>query len=232
MPRPQSNRRTGCQPRERVKTVETCFATDSSGFSSSRLERCYDQKYGVTRQKCVWVKVHVAVGVKTNVVTAVRILDKDAADSPQLPALVRKTAETFNVDEFSADKAYARTENFETVADVGGTLYAAFKSNTTGAVGGLFEKMFHSFQFQRDEYLAHYHRRSNVESTFSAVKRKFGDSVLSRSDAGMVNEVLCKLLCHNLCCLVQEQEELGIVPVWWKDEEVAERNALSLAATH
>jgi hypothetical protein len=34
-----------------------------------------------------------------------------------------------------------------------------------------------------------YHKRSNVESTFSAVKRKFGDSVMSRSDAGMVNEV-------------------------------------------
>jgi hypothetical protein len=26
----------------------------------------------------------------------------------------------------------------------------------------------------------------------------------------MVNEVLCKLLCHNLTCLIQEQETLGI----------------------
>lgn len=50
------------------------------------------------------------------------------------------------------------------------------------------------------------------------VKRKFGDHVRSRSDAGMVNEVLCKLICHNLCCLIQEQEELGIVPMFWKDE--------------
>jgi hypothetical protein len=35
----------------------------------------------------------------------------------------------------------------------------------------------------------------------------------------MVNEVLCKILCHNLTCLIQEQEALGIVPVFWKDEE-------------
>jgi hypothetical protein len=35
----------------------------------------------------------------------------------------------------------------------------------------------------------------------------------------MKNEVLCKLLCHNLCCLIQEQEELGIAPVFWKDQE-------------
>ena len=66
--------------------------------------------------------------------------------------------------------------------------------------------------------MAHYHKRSNVESTFSAIKRKFGDSVMSKSDAGMVNEVLCKLLCHNLTCLIQEQETLGIVPIFWKDD--------------
>jgi hypothetical protein len=66
--------------------------------------------------------------------------------------------------------------------------------------------------------VARYHKRSNVEWTFSAVKRKFGDSVMSRSDAGMVNEVLCKFLCHNLTCLIQEQESLGILPVFRKDE--------------
>ena len=33
----------------------------------------------------------------------------------------------------------------------------------------------------------------------------------------MVNEVLCKFLCHNLCCLIQEQCELGIEPVFWHD---------------
>ena len=41
---------------------------------------------------------------------------------------------------------------------------------------------------------------------------------MSRSDAGMINEALCKFLCHNLTCLIQEQENLGIVPVFWKDE--------------
>jgi hypothetical protein len=40
----------------------------------------------------------------------------------------------------------------------------------------------------------------------------------------MVNEVLCKFLCHNLTWLIQEQETLGIVPVFWKDE-VQEMNS-------
>ena len=29
---------------------------------------------------------------------------------------------------------------------------------------------------------------------------------------------LCKLLAHNPCVLIQEQHELGIEPIFWKDE--------------
>src|SRR5260370_37429976 len=129
--------------------------------------------------KCVWVKVDAACGVRPNWVQAVRILNKDAADPPQFKPLVQTTARRFTVKEVSADKAYASNENFEAVHDVGGIGFLAFKSNTTGGVGGLFEKMFRYFQCRQQDFLDHYHKRSNVESTFSAVKRKFGDSVRS-----------------------------------------------------
>jgi hypothetical protein len=202
-----------------LRSVETKFAIDSTGFGTSRYERWYDQKYGITRNKCVWVKTHIASGTATHCVTAVRILDKDAADCPQFVPLVKETRRHFEIGEVSADSAYLSLENFEKIAGMGAQAFIQFKSNTTGGVGGMFEKAFHFFQFNQEEYMARYHKRSNVESTISAVKRKFGDSVMSRSDAGMVNEVLCKLLCHNLTCLIQEQETLGIVPVFWKDEE-------------
>jgi transposase len=202
-----------------LRCVEHDFAIDSSGFSSSKFERWYDHKYGVTRQRCVWVKVHLACGIKTNIVTAARILDKDTADITQFVPLVKETRKGFEIGEMSADKAYASTENFEEMANGGSIAYIPFKSNITGAVGGLFEKMFHYFKFKNDEYMAHYHKRSNVESTFSAIKRKFGDSVRSKCDYAMVNEVFCKILCHNICCLIQEQCELGIEPVFWQNEE-------------
>jgi hypothetical protein len=41
--------------------------------------------------------------------------------------------------------------------------------------------------------------------------------VVSRNDVAMVNEVLCKRLCHNLCVLIMSQCELGIEPVFWGD---------------
>ncbi len=121
-------------------------------------------------------------GVMTNVVTAVVIRDKDAADSPLMPELVRATARNFTIDEVSADKAYLGTESFEAVAKAGGRAYIAFKSNTTGAVGGLFEKMYYANCLDREDYLDHYHKRSNVESTVSMIKAKFGDHVRSKTD--------------------------------------------------
>jgi hypothetical protein len=201
-----------------LRSLETEFAIDSSGFGSTKYEKWYDHKYGITRNRCVWVKTHIASGIRTNVVTAVRILDKDAADSPQFIPLVKETKKHFEVSEISADKAYASYENFEAVAECGAQAFIAFKSNTTGLRGGMFEKAFHYFQYNQEEYMAHYHKRSNVESTFSAIKRKFGADVVSKNPVAMVNEVLCKLICHNITCLIHEQENLGIVPVFWKDE--------------
>jgi len=44
------------------------------------------------------------------------------------------------------------------------------------------------------------------------IKGKFGDGVRSKRDIGMINEVLAKVLCHNVCVLIQAIHELGIEP--------------------
>lgn len=69
--------------------------------------------------------------------------------------------------------------------------------------------------FHKQEFLAHYHKRSNVESTFSMMKRKFGDSLRSNTGTAMINETLCTIPCHNLVVLIHEIYELGIDPVFW-----------------
>jgi len=211
-----------------LRTVDTDFAIDSSGFTSSKLVSWYDHKYGVTRRVHTWVKAHISTGVKSNIVTAIRIFDKDAADAPQFAPLVKETAVNFKIGEVSADKAYGSLENFETVAGFGGLAFIAFKSNTSGAVGGEFQKMFHYYQYRQEEFQTHYHKRSNVESTFSMVKRKFGDHVRSRTDTAMVNEVLCKFLCHNLCVVIASQCELGIEAEFWPEAETTEPKILAL----
>jgi transposase len=193
-----------------LKSVEIDFACDSSGFTTSRFIRWFDHKYGVPRQQHEWVKVHLMTGVRTNIVTAVEIRDKDASDTKLLPALVDATAQNFKLNEVSADKGYGSLSNYEAIQSHGAVPYIAFKSIHTGRGEGLWKRMYHYWQFNREEYLQHYHKRSNVESTFSMIKAKFGDAVRSKTDIAMINEVLCKIICHNICCLIQESHELGI----------------------
>jgi transposase len=44
----------------------------------------------------------------------------------------------------------------------------------------------------REEFLRHYHKRSNVETAVMMIKSKFGDAVRSKTEVAMRNEVLCK----------------------------------------
>ena len=210
-----------------LKAIEVDFAADSSGFTTSRFVRWYDHKYGVVRQQHEWVKVHLMCGVSTHVVTAVEIRDKDASDTKLLPALVDATAKNFKLREVSADKGYGSLSNYDAIARHGAVPYIAFKSIHTGRGGGLWAKMFHYFQYRRDDFMSHYHKRSNVESVFSMIKAKFRDHVRSKSDVAMVNEVLCKLICHNICCLIQETHELGIETTFWAENSPAQEPTLN-----
>ena len=74
--------------------------------------------------------------------------------------------------------------------------------------------MYCLFLYRRPEFLAQYYKRSNVESTFSAMKRKFGPSVRSKNATAQINEGLCTALCYNLSVLVHAMYELGIDPTF------------------
>lgn len=202
-----------------LKAVEVDFAVDATGFTTSRFIRWFDHRYGTVRQQHEWVKCHLMCGVKTNVVTAVEIADKDASSTPMLPALLNATAKSFRPREVSGDKEFGSLRNYDAIEASGAVPYIPFKSIHTGAGGGLWAKMFHYFHLERNTFLSHYHKRSNVESTFSMIKRKFGDSVRSKSDVAMVNEVLAKIVCHNLSVLIQETYELGISATFWEESD-------------
>jgi transposase len=198
-----------------LRSIETVFAPDSTGFGTSRFEKWYDEKYGVTRRQCTWIKTHAIAGVKTGICTAVVILDRNAGDSPQLPELLHTTAEIFTIKEVPADKGYLSYDNLDLVESLGGVAYIPFKSNSVLGGTPLWNRMFHFFNLHREEFLKKYHPRSNVESVFSAIKRKFGDSVRSKIEPATVNEVLCKVLCHNIGCVIHSWYELGIDPTDW-----------------
>lgn len=198
-----------------LKTIETDFAVDSSGFSTKRFLRWYDEKYGSLRKRAEFVKCHLMCGVRTNVVTAVEI-GGNPGDITHLPSLLETTTQFFDVEEVSADKAYLSRAVVKLVNDHGATPLIPMKRGSTvkRSDDRTWKRIYSHFHYQQDDFLRRYHKRSNVESTFSMIKAKFGDSLRSKSDTAMHNEVLCKVLCHNISRVIHAAYELGIVPVF------------------
>jgi transposase len=65
-----------------------------------------------------------------------------------------------------------------------GTPYIPFKSNanaTDPRQSEVWKRLYHYYMMNQEEFLGHYHLRSNVESTFSMVKAKFGERLRSRT---------------------------------------------------
>ena len=71
-------------------------------------------------------------------------------------------------------------------------------------------RIYRFFHENHDEFMKIYHQRSNVESVFSSIKRKFGVYLRTKNEIAMVNEILCKCLVHNICMLIQEMFTLGV----------------------
>lgn len=195
-----------------LKNVEEDFAVDSSGFSTSRFARWFNHKYGKEDKRRIWLKAHVCSGVKTNIITSVEVTEGRGADSPQLTPLLKETSENFDLKEVSCDRAYSSRKNLELIKGLGAMPYIPFKSNTTGNARGssIWKKMYHYFLYKNEEFMQHYHKRSNAETVFHAIKTKFKDNLRSKSQTAQINEVLLKLLCHNICVIIQEMSELGI----------------------
>jgi transposase len=129
-----------------------------------------------------------------------------------------ETAKRFQIREVPLDKAYLGYANLEAIEQLGAVPYIPFKSNSQGDGPDAWRRLWHLFHFRRPEFLEHYHQRSNVEAAFSAVKRKLGGSVRSKSYTAQVNEVLCKTLAYNLTVLVQQMFGIRCTdPVWAAD---------------
>ncbi len=196
-----------------LRSVEKDFTIDATGFGTGNFQRWFSFKHGREISSRKWVKCHFVSGVKTNVIASVKITSEFDNDCPQLPELYNNTKEFFDMEELSGDKAYLSRDNLELIEDSGTRAFIPFKKNNTpNKKGMVWKRLYHYFQYKHDDFLEHYHKRSNAESTVFMIKSKFGDSVRSKLWTAQVNEVLCKIIAHNLYCVIMEMFCLGVKP--------------------
>jgi transposase len=157
-----------------------------------------------------WVKLHLMVGTVTHVVTGVKVSSE--ADCPVLPETLAQTLVYHRVQEVSADKAYLANYNLAAIVDDGALPYIPFKTNSLGMASKSehWRRMWCLFQLKAEAFHRSYHRRSNVESTIGSIKARCGGGVRNKLPVAQCNEVLAKVLLHNLACVVHAIEKYGI----------------------
>ena len=199
-----------------LAALETTFAVDSSGFRTTSYGDYCREKYGAAAHN-VWKKASIIAGTRTHIIPKVTVTDGHAADSPQLPGLVRGLIEAgFVLKEVYADKGYLSGENLNVIGSVGAIPYIMFKENSRGRTKELavrspfWKQMWHRFQANQSEYLEHYHKRENAEAVFAAIKKKLGETISSRDPVAQIYELLCKVLAYNITVLIHEAFEHGI----------------------
>ncbi len=201
------------------------ISPDSTGVQTTSFGGWREEKHGEKRQK-KWLKVHAMVGTKTHVIIRAVVSEQNSGDAPEFGPLLRGTlADGFRPSAIVADKGYLSADNYALAGSLGVEPFIPFRagtlSNEVNRIRGVTKpeawiKAYHLFQANREDFNRNYHRRSNVESVFSALKRKFGENIRSRRPIAQVNEVLCKLIAYNLTVVVHEMFENGIAPTFVK----------------
>lgn len=202
--------------------LEKAFAVDASGLATTGSFTWLYAKYTEPRliEKQDWLKMHICIGTLTNIITAAEVTERYEHDHNYFAPLVEATAKNFEMIEISADAAYLSKANLQTAVDNGIYPYIAWKSNSreTDKTGNeLWNKLFHFYAMNKDKFLEHYHRRSNVETAFHMLKSLFGGTLRSKMRVAQINECLARILCHNLVCLVRSIFKFGLKPEFWRE---------------
>ena len=209
-----------------IAPLETVFASDATGFASSRKSEYYTvvikgrkmvkennaTKLLQKKKKKDFVKMHITIGTVTQMVAAAVATIGKRHESTQLESMVKIVARIFSVKEWLGDSGYLARKACNLVARLGAQPFFWPKSNSTTKSRGSYawSDMVELFRRNIEEFKRHYHQRSKVESVFSVIKEYFGDFVYSRRIEGQLNELLLKVFDYNLCRLGEVTFLMGV----------------------
>jgi transposase len=144
------------------------------------------------------VKLHALIEAESKSVLTYSLTDPSVADSVEFPKLVYGVQA--RILEVYADAGYLSAKNCWAATMVGATPYIRPKRTNRRPAKPLnpFQKMLTAFLDDPQSWLAKYHLRSRVESTFAAIKRRLGDGLAATTRMMLRIEATLHLLAWNL----------------------------------
>ena len=162
-------------------------AIDATGFSRTNPSFHYIKRIDSKNPVKSYAKLSILYDVKHHKVITLHTRVKPSHEIKDAKLLIGKCCQ---MSCLLADKAYDAEWLHEYCFNKGIKTIIPKKINV---IRGRFRK-----KQQNNFSLENYHQRSNIESGFSAIKRKYGSSVLGKSLNAVNSELSCKALAHNL----------------------------------
>ncbi len=181
------------------------IAIDSTGIKVTNRGQWMRDKWKSKNNKKGYLKIHVAVNVKTKKILSMKVTDEHVHDSKALPELVHDVMEydkKITIGKLFADGAYEGNCIFRYVGDNGIQPCIKVRKNARirlrkGDIIRNLSVLSQRNDLQRWKDSVSYGNRWIVETMFSCLKRRFGEYVYSVKLKNMIQEMMLKASLYN-----------------------------------
>jgi hypothetical protein len=177
------------------------IAVDSTGIKVTNRGQWMREKWDVRKKG--YLKIHVAVNIKTKKILSIKVTDEHVHDSKALPELVENIIKSNKIiGKLFGDGAYEGNDIFRYLGDNGILPCIKVRRNAQvrlkkGHILRNLSVLAQKNDLQKWKDSVSYGQRWIVETVFSCIKRMFGEYVYSVRLKNMIQEMMLKASLYN-----------------------------------
>jgi len=193
----------------KVDDNDLIISIDSTGIKVTNRGQWMDEKWNTQNRKG-YLKIHVAVNIKTKEILALEVTDEKVHDGKMLKKLVNQVLDDHNepntaikkIKSVLADGAYDSNANFRYLEER--KVKPGIKVRGNSVVSNRNNRLRNKeVRLQKDDLLKwkkkrKYGHRWMAETAFSSIKRMYGEYTSATRFQNMVKEMMIKVSLYNL----------------------------------
>ena len=165
---------------------------DSTGFTSSYASHYYSKRINKTRKS--FIKASIAVDSDKMTILGWKFSKVPVHDSQHAKSLINQVQRITQSECFTMDKGYDSEDIHQYIRDsIGAESVIPVRKWSGNIYSGKYRmEMFKNFNQEK------YGQRNMVETVFSVLKRRYGDTVRSRKYYNQMKEIKIRMILHNM----------------------------------